>query len=323
MAYFRAGGGGIPASLKSGMNDVLNKKFGTSTTYPPSDWPSDVNLMGPLPVKTASGAIASFSDGADGVPVKSCVVSFVPSGGGGTPSSPVDITGVSGVSVTRTGKNLFDDSVLSDASSTAKYLNLTFKAGTTLTMSSKIPLTSGSACLFFLLEGESIGTSINGVYLNKSRTITVPSSGIVVVAYRTYGSISDLTGYDTQIEYGSTSTSYSPYFTPSVVTDTFGQTIYGGERDLTTDRMSVTWGYIASYNGETLTGRWVSSMDTYVAGTTPTIGAEVAYELATPTEVTGLTAHEINTMLGDNNFYADIGNTSVEYRADISLALNQ
>ena len=73
MAYFRCGSGGMPAGLQSGMDAVLNKKFGTSTTYPPSGWPSDVNLLGPLPVKTASGAIASFSDGADDVPVKSCV----------------------------------------------------------------------------------------------------------------------------------------------------------------------------------------------------------------------------------------------------------
>ena len=79
--------------------------------------------------------------------------------------------------------------------------------------------------------------------------------------------------------------------------------------------MSVTWGYIASYNGETLTGRWVSSMDTYVAGTTPTTGAEVAYELATPTEITGLTPHEIDTLYGDNNIYADTGTTTVEYRS--------
>ena len=96
MAWYRAGGAGIPASLKSDMNDVLNKKFGTSTTYPPSDWPSDVNLLGPLPEKTASGAIASFSDGADTVPLKSLVFGIEPVQASGTPSpsNPLPISGL-------------------------------------------------------------------------------------------------------------------------------------------------------------------------------------------------------------------------------------
>ena len=54
MAYFRSGGGGIPAALKTGMNNVLNKKFGTTgQDYNPNDWPDDVNLMGALEIKTA------------------------------------------------------------------------------------------------------------------------------------------------------------------------------------------------------------------------------------------------------------------------------
>ena len=99
MAWFRAGGAGISSSLKSAMNSVLNKKFGTSTTYPPSDWPADVNLLGPLPEKTASGAIASFSDGADDVPISDCKFYFNPKQAQGTPtpSSPLPITGWSGI----------------------------------------------------------------------------------------------------------------------------------------------------------------------------------------------------------------------------------
>lgn len=43
-----------------------------------------------------------------------------------------------------------------------------------------------------------------------------------------------------------------------------------------------THGYIESYDGETLPGMWYSSMDVYSAGATPTIGAEVVYELEEP-----------------------------------------
>ena len=120
--------GAIPRSLANDVSNMIEKKMGTSSGYKPSEWVSQINLMGKLPIKTASGAIASFSDGADGVPVKSCVVSFLPSGGGGTPSSPVAITGVSGLSVTRTGKNLVDG--YTDYNATNKIIEPVFlKAG--------------------------------------------------------------------------------------------------------------------------------------------------------------------------------------------------
>lgn len=76
MAWYRAGGGGIPSAIKTDMNAVLNKKFGTSQDYPPTDWAPSVNLLGPLPEKTASGSVASITDGADGVPVKSWVITI-------------------------------------------------------------------------------------------------------------------------------------------------------------------------------------------------------------------------------------------------------
>ena len=90
---------GIPTKLNSDMQAVLNKKMGTSgQTYPSSEWAEDVNLMGMLPIKTASGAVSSFDDGADDVPIESANFGIVASGGsGGTPSSPVPIIGKSSV----------------------------------------------------------------------------------------------------------------------------------------------------------------------------------------------------------------------------------
>ena len=97
MAFYRCGGGGIPSSLKTDMNAVFNKKFGTAVDYPPEGWPDDVNLMGPLPEKTiVSSPIADFSDGADDVPTKSLVVTIPPT-----------LSGVSSVTETQTGKTIF------------------------------------------------------------------------------------------------------------------------------------------------------------------------------------------------------------------------
>lgn len=63
----------------------------------------------------------------------------------------------------------------------------------------------------------------------------------------------------------------------------FGTTYYGGvanfEGTLTHD-----WQRIASYDGETLSGEWLSDRDEYASGTTPTTGAEVVYK-TTPSTV--------------------------------------
>lgn len=63
----------------------------------------------------------------------------------------------------------------------------------------------------------------------------------------------------------------------------FGTTYYGGianfEGTLTHD-----WQRIASYDGETLSGEWLSDRDEYASGTTPTKGAEVVYK-TTPSTV--------------------------------------
>ena len=98
MAFYRCGGGGIPSSLKTDMNAVLNKKFGTTgQNYPPNGWPDDVNLLGPLPEATVSGSIVTFSDGADDVPIKSCEVAL-----------PASLDGYSSIDVVGCGKNLMN-----------------------------------------------------------------------------------------------------------------------------------------------------------------------------------------------------------------------
>lgn len=60
-----------------------------------------------------------------------------------------------------------------------------------------------------------------------------------------------------------------------------GGTYYGGRVFFETSFYNQFWEYIASYNGETLPREWISDRDEYIAGTTPTIGAEVAYRLDT------------------------------------------
>ena len=57
--------------------------------------------------------------------------------------------------------------------------------------------------------------------------------------------------------------------------------------------------HYASYNGETLVGPWMSSMDEYAAGTTPTTGAEVV-DLGGTETAYQLTAQTIQMLVGQN-----------------------
>ena len=93
-------------------------------------------------------------------------------------------------------------------------------------------------------------------------------------------------------------------------------TVYGGTLDIVNGILTVNKGYINSYNGESLSGEWISDRDTYNANATPTTGAQVVYQLATPL-VYSLSPIQINTVVGDNNIWADCGNISLSYSNQI------
>ena len=383
--------GSISIAKANSIGRILNKKFDTSRGFKPSEWASAISKLTPLEIKTASGAIASFSDGADGVPVKSCSVSFLPSGGGGTPSSPVAISGVSGLSVTRAGKNLLNPTYLEDGYSLGAN-GLPTLVAKRIATTTPVPIHGGNITISYSTSVNTVqfmyATFVNGTLIERvagkanGSTINAQNADEIYISlYDTQSS--DITGgsvvTNVQVEVGSTATTYSAYVTPSVVTDTFGQTIYGGTRDLTTDKASVTYdlfdmgdftwnvdtgrqgvfytsniteaddtlfalactSYIVdnTKNPNTIPDYYLSSMGSYgkprifiknpdfIGYTGAQVksaleGVKVVLRLATPTEITGFTPHEIDTLYGDNNIYADTGTTEVEYRADIDLALN-
>lgn len=76
--------------------NILRKKFGTAELQDPADYADKMNLMGALEEKTASSAsICSFSDGADGVPLKNWLVTL--------PASLDGYTSIAGTKNTGTG----------------------------------------------------------------------------------------------------------------------------------------------------------------------------------------------------------------------------
>ena len=139
-----------------------------------------------------------------------------------------------------------------------------------------------------------------------------------------------------QVEFGTSATDFAPYsnicpisgfsaanivVSPTTTagdgttyTVSFGAagTVYGGTLDVVNGTLTVTHGQIASYAGETLSGAWISDRDAYAAGTTPTTGAQVVYELATPQTYT-LTPTEVVLLTGANNVWSDTGDVSLVY----------
>lgn len=86
-------------------------------------------------------------------------------------------------------------------------------------------------------------------------------------------------------------------------------TVYAGSADIVTGDIKAA-PYYASYNGETLVGPWVSSMDEYDPEGTPTIGAQVVDLGGTMTEY-HITGQDIITLVGDNYIWSDSGDVII------------
>lgn len=86
-------------------------------------------------------------------------------------------------------------------------------------------------------------------------------------------------------------------------------TVYAGSADIVTGDIKAA-PYYASYNGETLTGPWVSSMDVYEPEGTPTTGAQVVDLGGTMTEY-HITGQNVITLVGDNYIWSDSGDVTI------------
>ena len=223
MAWYRAGGGGIPSSLKTGMNNVLNKKFGTSTTYPPSDWPSDVNLLGPLPIKTASGAIASFADGADDVPIKNCIANI-----------DRNLTGVSSVGVVHCGANIWDEQW-----ETGSYDPNTGETSYSSTrIRSKNDIYVKGVTSIYIVSPENIrcifmdeNKTVLGAPSAVSNAVVTPTTGAVYMRWYTGAGYGGTYNNDISFNLDITDTVYHAYHVETH-TAQLGRTIYGGTADV-------------------------------------------------------------------------------------------
>ena len=223
------------------------------------------NQYGAYIVKSASGEIASFSDGADDVPMKSMNVTITHKQSGSGDPSPSNVRPISGTStanVTVKGKNLYNPAV---QHLNANYVTLN---GDTFTMT----WDDGGVRIFgkwgAVLQGfpkgrytlQFIGTNVTYLRaqlmrasndtsimsVSNGQTFTVDEDFYINI----YGSYAhpDTAVFKVQLETGETATDYEPYVDGHTTPVPLGQTVYGGTVDATTGVLRVTHKYV-EYDG--------------------------------------------------------------------------
>lgn len=347
------------------------------------------HIYSAYPTDTAEGSIASFADGADGLPLKSLVVNIDPvqdlSQGDPSPTNICPISGWTGANVVVCGKNLFDKSDVEfgalKADGTVNKLNTKYVSGyikistnTSYYLTDVIPSNEGRAGFWYDANKNPIEAVVNS---STSFAVISPSNAEYIRIGCYVASVESC-----QLELGSIATPYEPYngTTIPINWQTEAGTVYGGKLDvlsgvLTVDRAMVdlgtlTWTRLAaddkyvfyttdisytasfpkaeSYNflcsqyanshavrqnmpdktcGVTNNTKNVFCIrdDAYTdAATFKTAmsGVQMAYESKTLIEIQ-LTPHEVRSLLGQNNVFADTGDTTAEYRADTKMYIER
>ena len=328
---------------------VLDRSLQMENAAAPADMVGDINdevgdLKNTLNHKadviydTTSGDIASFPDGADGLPVKDLTVGIEPVQSGTGDPSPTNvrpISGWTGANVTRTGKNLFNKMAYTKQGWFLWTPNPFRKlpVGQAISFSiNKIDSESHgfSTTTNAAIGGPAIGTFAGYGFGNEVFTVTTTVTQSIKDAlyFQLNGNWNGLTAdmvdnAHFQIEINASPTAYEPYSgtTIPISWQSSAGTVYAASLDALAGSLKVR-PYYASYNGETLVGPWISSMDVYTPGGTPTTGAQVVDFGGLETSYS-LDAIALNTFLGQNNILADCGPVSVEYQADTKLYIQK
>ena len=237
-------------------------------------------ILNAFPTDIASGSIASFTDGADDLPLKSLVVNIDP---------VQDLNGYSYPWPAGGGKNLFNGTFLQGywAYADGTWVNspnwittekIPCKASTSYTVSADAKATRWQGFVWYDSNGDFISTDNLNSNVNIGLTKTSPSNAAYLI-FNIAGypgtndtiAPSDVTYF--QLEEGSSSTAYAPYENICPISGWTGMqlnangtvipiswqteagTVYGGTLDVTTGKLTVTMA-MRSLNG---TENWASA----------------------------------------------------------------
>ena len=186
---------------------------------------------------TASGDIASFPDGADGLPVKDLTVGIEPVQSGTGDPSPTNvrpISGWTGANVTRTGKNLFGGQY-------DEFFSIHFNVDVTVCASADKRNDQYTPQIAFYDKNKTeidywgMSESYSLITGRIARSFTLPKESYYV-RFITYSA------ENLQIEFGATNSSYEPYTgtTIPISWQSEAGTVYGGTLELPSCVLTVT-----------------------------------------------------------------------------------
>jgi hypothetical protein len=210
---------------KGDKGDAGGVEIDDSTTSATKTWSSQkINSMIAQMETIEDVAIASFSDGADDVPVSELIVDItaVESGSGEkSPENQYTISGWSSAKISQSTKNILDLSLISGYGANRYFYR---ERGLRLVSGQVYTFSVSSACNGIYIRRMSDNTNIASNTNQSSLTFTATDELLYIVLWRDAG----FTNFTYQLEKGNTATAYEE---PNVYTFTFGQTVYGGHFD--------------------------------------------------------------------------------------------
>ena len=318
---------------QSSLTEAINVLNGTKGTYTPSEM--DDAIINAIPTETASGEMIAIDDAAN-YPAESVITTLEPVQEGSGDPSPDNIrpiSGHTGVELTRTGKNLFDiDDLWNNGIVTNNVKSITLSSlpeGTYTISTDVIDNTDTSVASVFAMKNDSTPSSIrNGVFVGRSRSITLSSGDTLKIAIRVANTGSDaylvwdkttFAPYYIQLELGATTTAYEPY-QGETHTITFPQEqspVYGGEVDWVNGVLRVTNG-IYSATGQENIIKAQSNDGFYFSCPIKARGETVSASshLQVASDINAYRTTKWSTFVGENN------NTFVFMNLDINLYPN-
>lgn len=246
------------------------------------------DILKAFPTDTASGAVASFTDGADGLPLKSLVVNIDPvqdlSNGDPSPENICPISGWTGMNV--------------NANGTLIPISWQTEAGTVY--GGSLDVLSGVLTVdmeYGQVTAEYLSSRASG-YIGYSASVTALDSKPAIWVRNLFSRAKDRVSGGIQ-----------------AYCNAFPIRMYDTNISSSQNRCAFV-----------VDGTTINSVETFISAVSALEqnggGLFVAYELKTPVEIQ-LTPHEVNSLLGVNNIFADTGDTSAEYRADTKLYINR
>ena len=280
-------------------------------------------INGDLVTGKKSGAVVAFGDGAGDLPVKDLNVEIKATQSGTGDPSPSNVRPISGwanVGVARAGKNLLDSNKtdLTYVTTTAQRYAVTFEGAGTYAVSAQT-LSESRNVYAKVYSGGTYGTSytvVSGTTVT-TRTFTLNDGDVLIV----YSEFSSASQYErakevlatVQVELG-TATSYEPY-TGTTVTIALGQTVFGGELDVTSGVLTITHAKITldgtqsirttNWNPKTNTVGWLYnySVTNNLLGTPRTSVPDLKCDSLTPTMYNSLSQSDVEGIgMYDTNY---------------------